>query len=881
MPLSLFIKRLFVAPSKSQDSCRSLAGVSLLLGLAGAGLLPASAHAQTVFGDSTVYPLPARAIALLQGDFNGDGKADLAALIPGPAGLNQRPTDGSVAVLLNTGGRTFAPAKVVSAGLDPTAFAAGDFNNDKKLDLFILHRSTGIATLVSGNGDGTFSGRTDFLTGPSPTSVVSGDFNHDGYADVAISDYGTYTPGGIAKDPHVSQDGKIEVWYTKIARGFVQFDTLDLTSSDPAVMTNPLAVIPIDLGGNGVTDYVAGGGFHSSYPDPVSLGSLNAVQIKNGSYGSPYTASTLAAGEFVALGTGDFNGDGLADLAALSNSNLNLFSGGGNGPVKIWLNTKDGLIAQPDVPGGGTTIRSADMNGDGKADLIVGGLAVYLSNGDGTFQDPEQTTIPNTYDPQGLELNDFDGDGHLDAALSGTGYHTDPSQPNTSIPDYEIAVAWGEPRKETLFAPPVKTPQPSQTTGYSDYSPVPFSADFNHDGISDLAFIRNGHYENGDPYGSFASVFYGDRNGQYRIEDAGDIYRSKGHTGLFPELYVGDFNGDGNMDLIVDYEGAFTRERLYQILWGFQGGFREGALLPYDGFVSYAGTGDFNGDGKTDLMAGQELLLSKGDGTFETVFPDPFFEDVPFRLGRTISGDFNGDGKADYIFPDDTYTGKFTVFLGNAQGSLKQPITQQLEPYSVFFAVGDLTGDGKADLLGTVVADPVKHLKIEPGHGDGTFGPALELPLEEAGVGDVQIADFNLDGVPDFAYVGTTGVATVMFGTGNGGFRKDTERHYVPFGDNVVRGDYNGDGKPDLAYVGLRNISVRLNVTGGVVSGFKGDLDSDGKVTVADAILSLKWVVGLGHTLSLEEVAVGDMDGDRAVTVKDTLLILRTAVGLH
>src|SRR2546427_5557743 len=115
--------------------------------------------------------------SVVAGNFNGDGKLDLAVA---NAGSN------NVSMLLGNGDGTFKPA-LNSGVLGPGSLAVGDFNGDGKLDLAVTN--AGVSILL-GNGDGAFRAPVTYATGNSPSSVAVGDFNRDGKVDLAVANSG-------------------------------------------------------------------------------------------------------------------------------------------------------------------------------------------------------------------------------------------------------------------------------------------------------------------------------------------------------------------------------------------------------------------------------------------------------------------------------------------------------------------------------------------------------------------------------------------------------------------------------------------------------------------------------------------------------------------
>ena len=114
------------------------------------------------------------------GDFNGDGKLDLAVA---------NNVSNNVSVLLGKGDGTFHAAVNYGAGTNPTSVAVGDFNGDRKLDLAVANWNGNDVSILLGNGDGTFQPAVNYNVTFGPQSVAVGDFNGDGKLDLAVANY--------------------------------------------------------------------------------------------------------------------------------------------------------------------------------------------------------------------------------------------------------------------------------------------------------------------------------------------------------------------------------------------------------------------------------------------------------------------------------------------------------------------------------------------------------------------------------------------------------------------------------------------------------------------------------------------------------------------
>jgi hypothetical protein len=117
---------------------------------------------------------------VVMGDFNKDGKQDLATANPG---VN------AVSILLGNGDGTFSPATTYTVGNSPYAVMEGDFNKDGKLDLVAANYNDNTVSVLLGKGDGTFAPATTYAVGASPISMAVGDFNKDGKPDLAVANY--------------------------------------------------------------------------------------------------------------------------------------------------------------------------------------------------------------------------------------------------------------------------------------------------------------------------------------------------------------------------------------------------------------------------------------------------------------------------------------------------------------------------------------------------------------------------------------------------------------------------------------------------------------------------------------------------------------------
>ena len=224
------------------------------------------------------YPTGAQPGSVAIGDFNGDGKLDLAVV---------NSYSNNVSVLLGNGNGTFQPAVSygTGSGTGPAFVAVGDFNRDGKLDLAVANSNSSNVSVLLGNGDGTFQTAVNYDVGGAPTSIAVGDFNHDGKLDLAVA---VPVPG---PSTYVS---------VLLGNGDGTFQTAVNYNAPYA----PDAVAVGDFNGDGNLDLVVG---NRSSNISVFLGNGDGTFRTAVNYSAGYNPSSVAVG--------DFNNDGTLDLA--------------------------------------------------------------------------------------------------------------------------------------------------------------------------------------------------------------------------------------------------------------------------------------------------------------------------------------------------------------------------------------------------------------------------------------------------------------------------------------------------------------------------------------------------------------------------------------
>ena len=313
------------------------------------------------------------------------------------------------------------------------------------------------------------------------------------------------------------------------------------------------------------------------------------------------------------------------------------------------------------------------------------------------------------------------------------------------------------------------------------------AGDFNNDGKMDIV-VSNGN--------STVSVLLGHGDGTFQSQKTNNT----DPNGTAYAIAVGDFNGDGNADLVVTNSVAGSSDTVSILLGNGDGTFQTQHTYSVGFGAQGVTVGDFNNDGNADLVVTTNrdntvsVLLGNGDGTFQS--------QVTYSVGSQPSSlstaDFNGDGQADLVVSN-LGDNNVSVLLGNGDGTFQPQVTYPTGNYPVGVAVGDFNGDGNADLAVGNGNDSTVSVLL--GNGDGTFQPQVTYPTGNYPVG-VVVGDFNGDGkgdlaIPNFA----ANTVSVLLGNGDGTFQSQVSHSAGSRPIGMAIGDFNGDGLADLVTV--------------------------------------------------------------------------------
>jgi hypothetical protein len=328
---------------------------------------------------------------------------------------------------------------------------------------------------------------------------------------------------------------------------------------------------------------------------------------------------------------------------------------------------------------------------------------------------------------------------------------------------------------------------------------------------------------------------------------------------------LADLNVDGKPDIIVANEQS---NDVTILLGDGKGGFiqAKGSPFPAGHLPNDIAIGDFNGDGKLDLAFPNHdtkyvtVLLGDGQGRFKPAPNSPFTVQSKPHPHGIAAGDLNGDQYLDLVV-ESWGINQVEVLFGDGKGGFVTPgslFAVGKMPYQRV-RVGDVNNDGKLDIITTNLEG--NNVTVLLGEGKGGFNQAKGSPFP-AGVSPwfVAIDDLNRDRKPDLIIAPYAGgvndpshnAVTILLGDGNGGF-KIMDGSPFPTGsypNMLAIGDINGDGIPDIAVSNTEsnNITILLGNNKGTVTPSatitvgrqpKGiavaDLNGDGKADIVVA----------------------------------------------
>jgi hypothetical protein len=762
--------------------------------------------------------------ALLVADFDQDGLDDIAFGFYNQVEILMGTRDGA----MRFNGLIPLPTYVNDL------LAKGDFNGDGTIDL-AAGTQDGQIVVLPGYGNGTFGTGIQYQRSQYPYTVVEGDFNGDGRTDLVVPEpsagyltilYGVSATMLTAGTPQEARLGT--------AFGSPLKVTIKDTSGNPVSGVTVTYTVP----SSGASAVLSS---KSTVTNAAGEASVTATANNSlGNYGVYAKAGTLTTGFYLlnfadvaasltALqGTPQSAAAGMpfpvALKAILKNSSGQPVSGAAISftvPAGILLSsttsTTDATgMAQvwataSNLPGTHTVVSSAGSLSASFSLTVLTSVAVTLATSPNPSRYGQQVTLTATV-PAGVTGTVTFYDGVL---VLGTAPVVSQSAARSTIliqsgsrtltARYNGDSSHPASRSNSVAQTVTPTPNSSFTYGAAtaivDTYAVGYGprsgvvGDFNGDGMADLAIGSTLSSGNGN-----VRVLLSNGDGAFLSGAKSPI------TGSVGPIATGDFNGDGKADLVVGTSGG----GLFVLLGNGDGSMSMAGNYAIGSASSVAVT-DLNRDGLADLVvldwanSTLNVFFGNGDGSFQT----PVSYDAGGQYPSSLSvADFNRDGVPDFAFTNYGYTTSVFVMLGNPEGTL-QPIRRFETGLTVFsLAVADFNGDGKADLI----AVGSQNWNVLTGNGDGTFQPLGTIVSSTSTQGPV-VADFNGDGKFDVAMTtGNSGSQGVLFLFGNGDGTFQTPVTYAGTSNysSIGAADFTGGGKAQFAFLDTTNRSALL-----------------------------------------------------------------------
>ena len=799
------------------------------------------------FGSPVAYSAGTTPRAVAAGDFNADGRLDLASV---NAGSN------SISISIGGNNGTFSAGVTVAAGTNPHGIAAGDFNRDGKLDLAAGSADTAEVVVLSGNGDGTFQNAVAFATSSTPRSVAAGDFNRDGKLDLAVGARGSDAVSILLGNG----DGTFA-------------SAVDYGTGD-----EPEALTVGDFNRDGKLDLAT-----------ANAGSANISLLLGNGDGTFQTATHVAAGTTPqGIIAADLNADGRRDLAVANGGSdtVTVLRGNGDGTFQTGLHY--------DTGDGPAALAAADWNRDGLLDLAVANngsnsVSILYAQDTTSFHNAVSTSAGS--DPAGIAAGDWNGDGTIDLAITNSAASTTSVVLNRCpVPDLTVAkthtgsFAQGQTGKTytitvtnsgagpssgvvtvTDTLPPGLTATAISGTGWActlgsltctrtdvlaggaSYPAITLTVNvLSHapSSVTNNVTVSGGNELNAqNNSASDVTTITGTTDLNIRKTHTGNF--AQGATGRVYTIVVrnlGLLATSGTVTVTDALPSGLTATAMSGTGWNCSLGSltctRSDSLAGATNYppitltvnvaanapasvvntASVSGGGDANSSNNTVSDPTMIWTFNPCNSFGRTVYGG-----TNYALGMAVA-DFNGDGNQD-VATNGYYEDALHIRFGQANGTLAAAVTYATGDYPRKIAAGDFNRDGSVDLV--VTSDSGMHVHLNT--GSGAFAAAVPYVLSYAN--GIAIGDFNDDGNPDAA-VTTSGSVSVLPGNGDGSFGAAVSYVALSGGNSVVAADVNGDQTLDLIVPGYSQVAILLGDGDGTFASPTG-VAADETVSVA------------------------------------------------
>lgn len=582
-------------------------------------------------------------VTIASGDFNGDGHPDLAVADSG---------DGTVTLFLSNPANNFTyyVVKTLSGFGTPTGIVAANFTKSGHVDLAVTDSSTQTVHVLTGDGTGNFTSVSTAATQVDPNAIAAGDFNHDGNIDLAVANAGS---------------GTVSILF---GNGNGTFSLSQTVKVGPNTGNGASSIIPVDAYSNGPSDLIVGNTLQNNFAVLINNGNghFRADQDYSVSNGPAY------------LAVGDFNRDGKPDVAVTQTNGSAvslLINNTLPTPQPGSRNFRKPKLLTPMNGNMATGVAVADFNGDGLPDIATAyfednSVRVVLNQRHGNFS--AATSYPVGKQPYWIAAGDLNNDGYPDLVTANT-------------TDGTISVLMNKADGTGAFQPAV-----TYTVGHLPYQVA--IGDLNGDGIPDIAVTDYGD--------NTVTILYGPLNSQFGVVQS--LPTCTNPYGIV----IGDFRHSGQNDIAVTcFHSAQMEVFLNNGMLPYQPpmtptSFQSPLIYSTDVFPTSLLVGDFNRDGNLDIVTGNSIandvsfFAGNGDGTFKSAV-NSFALNFPDSIA---AGDVNGDGIPDLVTVAPNFN-QVAVLLGKGDGTFQQRVefNSGTQPWAV--AVADFNLDGKTDIV--------------------------------------------------------------------------------------------------------------------------------------------------------------------------------------
>ncbi len=718
---------------------------------------------------------------------------------------------------------SFAAKGDYPTDLYPQGVAVGDLDGDGKVDIVVANyylNTVSVYRNTSTGGGVSFAARVDYTTGILPRSVAIADIDGDGKLDLAVANYSSNT---------------ISVLRNTGVSGTVSF----AAKADYATGSNPQSVATGDVDGDGRPDLAV-----ANYVSNTVSILRNTSTSGTVSFAAKLDYATGSGPQSVAIG--DVDGDGKPDLAVASNTVSVLRNTSTNGVVSF--------VTKADYPTGSgpQSVAIGDLDGDGKVDMAVANIydntiSVFRSTStSGVVSFAAKVDYATGSSPYNISITDLNGDGKADLAVANSGSNTVSVFRNMSTSG-TVALA-------------AKADYP---TGVNPRSVA--IGDLDGDGKPDLAIAN---------YGS--NTVYVLRN-QVDAPNITSFTPTNAGIGTTVTITGSNFTGTTAVSLGGVAATSFTivsdaviTAMVAAVASGdvavttpkgtaTMGGFYNGAVVPVISSFSPASgpigtTVTITGTNFSPVAANNIVYFGAVKAAVSAASNTSLTVTVPvgatYQSITITTNNLTAYANKSFLvtFPSNSVgftDASFTAKIDYTAGSGSQSV-----------AIGDLDGDGKADMaVANYYAGTISLFRNTGVSGTVSFAAKVDYATG-SGPQTITIGDMDGDGKPDLAvaYANNSNTVSIYRNTSTSGTisfaaKVDYATGNTPY--NVAIGDLDGDGKPDLAVAnyGSGGISVLRNTgtigtisfaakldyaTGGnPQSVFMGDVDGDGKLDVA------------------------------------------------